>query len=52
MPRKKREEYNAYMAKYMREYRAFERSLLKKAKANYGWVPPRAPPKKRKKKGA
>lgn len=48
MPRKKKSEYNLYMKSYMRNYRRLERDLLRKAKAEFGWKPPRK--RKRRKK--
>jgi hypothetical protein len=41
MPRKKRDEYNAYMKSYMKDYRVLERDLLRKAKKEFGWVQPK-----------
>jgi hypothetical protein len=41
MPIKDKLEYNAYMKKYLPEYRKMERELLTKAKSKYGWVTPR-----------
>jgi hypothetical protein len=38
MPRKDRKEYNAYMRKYLPNYRRQERELLKKAKLQFGWI--------------
>lgn len=36
MPRKNKKEYNKYMKRYMRDYRAYERQLIKMAKKQFG----------------
>ena len=41
MPIKDKAEYNAYMKKYLPEYRKMERLLLTKAKLQYGWSTPK-----------
>lgn len=49
MPRKERKAYNDYMRKYLPDYRKEERALLKKAKLQFGWVPPRQKQRSKKK---
>ena len=50
MPRKNKKEYNKYMAKYMRDYRAYERKLIKLAKTQFSLPTPRKKGKKKKAK--
>jgi hypothetical protein len=41
MPCKDKKKYNAYMRTYLPDYRKQERDLLRKAKIQFGWTPPK-----------